>query len=239
MSAKDLNLSFDRELARARSAGADATRGSSERKGGAGRRAGAGAANRRKNQAWQARKPQPWLLPALIVLVNMAFLLVAGLWLTGTDFHRPPTREAAVASAMPMATNELTALQTRLDAIQEQLTVLQSTLEEQQRLLLFSRLEALQSADPDQVNAEDSAATPASSAPAWQINLGHFDTRAEAVAVQSDLGKLGYAASLEAADDGGVRLLLGGFRERKLAELTAKDIMQSTRLNGLWVSGGE
>ncbi len=237
MSDKDLNLSFDRALARAGSADPDATPGSSAGKGSAGRRAA--APNKRKKQVRRAGKTQPWVLPALIVLVNMAFLLLAGLWLTGTGYHRPPTGEAASAATLPMALDGLSNLQTRLDVMQQQLTALQSTLEEQQRLLLFSRLEALQSVDPDQGDAKDSAATPAGSAPAWQINLGHFDTRAEAIAVQGDLDKLGYAAVLEAADDGGVRLLLGGFRERKLAELTANDIMQGTRLNGLWVSGGK
>ena len=75
--------------------------------------------------------------------------------------------------------------------------------------------------------------------PAWQINLGHFDTRDEAVSMQRELAALGYTADIATADDAGVTLLLGGFGERKLAELAAKDIMQRTRLNGLWVSGGK
>ncbi len=242
MSAKDLNLSFDRELARARDASSGPAPVRNERGGIAEQQqpaSGRPPPRKALKRASRPAKTQQWVMPAVIALANMVFLVVAGIWLTGTSYPRVPARDPAAMAAAPQAEADLSSLQTQLDVMQQQLVGLQSTLEEQQRLLLFTRLEAMQPAGADQTDAEDAAASPEKASPAWQINLGHFDTRDEAVSMQRELAALGYTADIATADDAGVTLLLGGFGERKLAELAAKDIMQRTRLNGLWVSGGK
>ncbi|MEZ5569451.1 MAG: hypothetical protein R3E54_14095 [Halioglobus sp.] len=253
MSAKDLNLSLDRKLAHAGAPGKDKTAGVLKR----GRFARLKPVPNLSAEGQQApsRRPTPtgtavagsaasqWLAPALIALVNMLFLLLAGIWLTGTQYSPLTSRAPADATLEAPEAPALTRLQTQLDVMQEQLLTLQATLEEQQRLLLFSRLEAELAAEQGDASPGDAspgaAVSPPASPPGWQIHLGHFATREAAVTLQNDLRRLGYNADIAASttpDDSGVSLLLKGFSERKLAELTAKDIMQSTRLNGLWVS---
>jgi hypothetical protein len=240
MSVKDLNLSLDRQLAHDESA--------LHPPGGADRRPGSGRLKSVAGTAPSGQKPSPrrvragnrnrlWVPTALIALVNMLFLVVAGIWLTGPRLT--PASNAASAAEV-----ELNQLQTQLDVMQEQLVLVQSTLEEQQRLLILRQLETPPEVTPQAAATahEDATAETAPALPTWQVHLGHFATRDEAIALQLDLAQLGYTATIAAAatpDEPGVALLLGGFAERDLAELAAKDIMQRTRLNGLWVSTGE
>lgn len=240
MSTKDLNLSLEHDLADtgyregARGRGSRAASGA----GGRFREGQKAAAARQKPAAGVARKhagPSAWFATG-IALANMLFLLLAGIWLTG--YGQMPATPPAVSMA-PIAEPALTDLRTQLDAVRQQLASVQEVVEAQHQLLVVAQRKFAEAVPAQPAKADAGQAAPD---PLWQVNIGHGHAKEESAVMQRELQALGYAAEITSetrAEGEGYRVLLTGFGDRDVAELTAKDIMARTRFNGLWVSKSE
>lgn len=235
MSAKDLNFSLDR----APPSGGPRDRASRPR-----RPATSGLRAVREPGVAPAGKPAPargrsggaWLA-ATIALANMAFLVLAGLWLSGIG--REPLPERPAADALADATSSLHAVQAQLGELRREVTLLQAAVDAQRQLLVAAHLART---DERGAAGEEPGATAATAAAEqWYINLGHFATRPEAAAQQEKLASLGYTGSVVVAAEGAnpFALRLPGFPARAAAEEAANDIMGRTDLNGLWVTTGD
>ena len=198
----------------------------------------------------------PWILAAAIAVMNMLFLVLAGLWLTGTEFQsRPLPTEVAPQDAS--ASNErLNALGTQMATLNQQMSELRSEIE-QLRAPLPSDITVSTGPDNGKVLGDSaSAATdspladpePADPAPVenavdsprtWQVNLGDFNTRSAAQATLAQLGKIGLQGQIRTDASSGsasYMVTLDNFVQREDAEAVANDIMRKTELNGLWVA---
>lgn len=211
--------------------------------------AGSRAPGRAPRKLRPAVKPgRPWLPVAAIALLNMAFMALAALWLTGstTPFRAPPvmtntTSDAAFAPALGELQAAVTDNTTQLS---EQLHSLQTALREQgQRLATLqaevAQLRAAPAPAPAAGNNPAQAAPPAN---LWHINLGSFSTPQDALELQQRMKALGHAARVQPDRTGSTteyRVLIDGFGDRESADRTAKAIMEQTNLNGLWVWNGE
>ena len=238
MTAKDLHFSFDDALAQSRAAAAAETGISGmqaqERSApvtplrGGGRRTRGGD-----------RHPA-WIVTGLIALLNMAFLFIAALWLTGNTYRVADAAQPVPAAAGNSEGTALADLQASVAATNTRLEELSTIVAAQTELLAAMQDQLAQS--------QVAPAAPASPAPAaseeivhppWRINLGSFPSAAGARRLQDQLASLGYKVRI-APPDGpaqpSYRAWLGGYADRESADAAVHQIMQQTSLTGLWVS---
>jgi len=175
----------------------------------------------------------PWAV-ATIALTNMAFLVLAGLWLSGYGREAPRT-PAPAAGMAPELADALPGVQAQLGELRRELRLLQTAIDAQRQLLVAAHLARSEATATPAPEAAGAATEP----PRWHINLGEFSSRAEAAALGEQLAQLGHPGAVVAADGGPVTLRLAGFGARQEAEAAAAEIMARTSLNGLWVATGE
>lgn len=215
------------------------------------------AATRRT--AWPAQPSRaPWILAAAIAVMNMLFLVLAGLWLTGTGLQGTLAPPGVVAQDAPADNPRLNALGDQLSALNLQMSELRADIE----VLQVPAPSIVSPAVPETIDhsaqtdgiasaaAADPAPDGANTAPApvtetaappqtWQVNLGDFLTRkaAQATLAQlADIGLQGQVRSVDAAGNTTYLVTLDNFLQRTDAEEVANDIMRRTELNGLWVA---
>jgi len=176
-----------------------------------------------------ARNNRQTVLIGFIAIMNMAFLVLAGIWLTGAfpqaRLEAAPTPAVAPAAIQAMAADfdqRLAAMEQSLSSLGEALTVAPAAPSQDQPA-------------SSEVNAEPE---PAAALPQWQVNLGQFTRHSDALAVQEQVKSAGFQATVsqpQGADKGSYQVALAGFGIRLDAEQAAGQIMEKTRLNGLWV----
>ena len=188
--------------------------------------------------------------------MNMLFLVLAGLWLTGTEFQSRPLPTEVAPQDASASNDRLNALGTQMATLNQQMSELRSEIE-QLRAPLPTDITVSPGPDNGQVLDDSaSAATdhplaspePADSMPAqntidtprtWQVNLGDFNTRSTAQATLAQLGKIGLQGQIRTDASSGSPsyvVTLDNFVKREDAEAVANDIMRKTELNGLWVA---
>ncbi|GAB5452986.1 MAG: hypothetical protein Hals2KO_33140 [Halioglobus sp.] len=236
MTAKDLHFSFDSTLAQEAPAAAQTPPGLSS----VAALPGTGKPARR---AQTAKPNRQWLAVTGIALLNMAFLLLAALWLSGNAYQVSDRQPPGITTTNG-TDSALADLHAASDRNEQQLSAVQAALQEQARLLV-----ALQ-AELAQLNAAGAIAPPAASAtavtvaatPDWHINLGAFRTADAARTVLRDVRDKGYSPDVQQEVIGGettYRVVLKGFASREAADAEAHRIMQQTSLSGLWVWDGQ
>ncbi len=236
MTAKDLHFSFDSNLAQEAPAAAQTPPGLSS----VATLPGAGKSARRPQTVKPTRQ---WLAVTCIALLNMAFLVLAALWLSG-NAYQVSDRQPPGITKISGTDSALAGLYAASDRNEQQLGAVQAALQEQARLLA-----ALQ-AELAQLNAAGATAAPAASetvvtvdaAPDWHINLGAFRTADAARTVLRDVRDKGYSPDVQQEVIGGettYRVVLKGFASREAADAEAHRIMQQTSLSGLWVWDGQ
>lgn len=206
----------------------------------------------KRRQPAAVKTNRQWLAVAAIALLNMAFLALAALWLTGNAYQFDGAGSRTANSADAVSASTLAAMQAGLterteqlgqqlgeqlgQQLDPQLQSLQSTLQEQGRLLAALQSEVAQLRGR---LAATAVTTPAqASAKGWHINLGSFPTTRGALELQQQMKAWGHAALVrpETADgETSYRVLIDGFRDRETADNAARKIMEQTNLNGLWV----
>ncbi|MFK7974657.1 MAG: SPOR domain-containing protein [Halioglobus sp.] len=199
-----------------------------------------------------------WLLGAAVALVNMLFLVLAALWLTGTDLKgsfapiHPTTLKSSneLRAAVEEGNKRLASALLELGTIKAQLTKLENSLQttNQPKDRPASPVDKKEPpAKPTastvgtvQRPAAEQEPTPAvSQTISWQVNLGDYASRLEARETQRTLQKLGFQALISSLEvNGAIAYLvnISGFSSREDAESVANEIMVDTQLNGLWVA---
>lgn len=184
------------------------------------------------------------ILVGAIVLANMLFLVLAGLWLTGTDYRgllAPTSIVTATNNELPQLQTMLADIKHRLAAMEQSLVTLQSatapttTPEEAEQPAPASPEPVPQVATADPAPSPPPVEVP----PVWEVNLGDFDTRAEAITSHQQIQALDLEPVISRHRRNGRNLYqvhLTGFSDRQAAEQAANKIMQETSLNGLWVA---
>lgn len=224
----------------------------------------ANAASAKKKRPARSGSPMAMLITTIVV-ANMAFLTLAGLWLTGTDLHGVFAQRGA--GEEPNLGAELAEIRLQLDTIQAQLLTISSLPEpdapapeaaapeqvqnkpagspekphsETQKPDLSEQIAAPESAAP-----KNSAIAPVEVKPApvvtpqWHVHLGDYFTREEAQSTLKTLQTLGLQGEIsqQRVNSRNIFLVnLGGYAEREAAEQIAGRIMAETQLNGLWVA---
>lgn len=215
------------------------------------------AASLSANKTGKKRQKQPrggngqWLLTGVIALANMLFLVLAGLWLTGTDLKgvfsghadTPPYAAGAEPSAWLEANARLTQLSGEIEGLRAQVDSLQTMLIAQPAPV------APKPAEQPAATVSTAAAQPERQEPApllqapepilWQVNLGDYASRKAARVTQQKLQALGLQSTIEQNRENGQTtylVTLAGFERRLEAENVANRIMLETELNGLWVA---
>jgi cell division septation protein DedD len=208
---------------------------------------------------WLTDTKQPFLwLSVALVSVNLVFLLIAGIWLSGLNYQTTGEQNRLGNATNKQFSNKLTSLDEQITEVQQRLDQLALSIREQQQLIansandLNKELETLTSGQAQLTNmlklkAENTAAIDAASkdktpisppAPKkWHVNLGTFSTKEAAVRLQKQLLALGHSVQVNSAsieNKTAYRVQLPGFKDRESAERVAKQIMDKTRLNGLW-----
>ncbi|MFT4518743.1 MAG: hypothetical protein ACI9JM_001128 [Halioglobus sp.] len=186
---------------------------------------------------------RPWtaITVGIIAVANMLFLLTAGIWLSGHSFNPPAQLRPALAEITPELELILVQIDNRLNTIEQQLGGLHLALNEQQSTTVPDsfNIDSHMREALSQYENTPSAPTPA---PGWYINLGNFDGKEVALELQQRLQAIGLQSQIKtsaSADTTSFLVVLPGFSDRESAELAAKQIMEQTDLNSLWVAQEE
>jgi len=244
MSSKDLNLSLDSSLVQPQiqpEPSTHSTQSSSARK-----ISQTALGEERKNPTVQT-----WLTITIatgIVLLNIAFLIWAGLWLNEQGTNQPASTStlngtALSASIKSATTPELRKIEEQLLALHAQVDQLNLRIADQQQILSANLTDIARQLKQQQLETSTKAISPALS-PAkpkpeanWYVNLGTFSSKAAAEKLQQRIKALEYSAVITTAtinNRAAYRVQLPGFLDRDSAENTAQKLMQQTKLNGLW-----
>ncbi|MDX1735817.1 MAG: SPOR domain-containing protein [Halioglobus sp.] len=247
MTAKDLHFSFDSALAQARQADAaprQAPPGLHARPDLAAVTPMYPPGKQRRKKAARGGGNRQWLAVAGIALLNMAFLVLAALWLTGNTYQVAGGGKDAAVDDGDLAPL-LAELRANAHDNGVQMQELQAALQRQGQALaaLRASLAQLQAA-PASAEADTAAQAPKVQADGehWHINLGSFDATQGALDLQQQLKAKGHTAHIRPETANGAttyHVLLEGFRDRDAADAAAQMIMEQTSLSGLWVWRGE
>ncbi len=187
-----------------------------------------------------------FMLIAGVAIVNMAFLLAAGIWLS-TFRHTIATPVAAIATDIAPRL-EILFIDTndRLAALQQQFDQLTLSFNDHQQLTISvdARKKQGETVPPVQnISAEEFLPKEMPiAADNWYVSLGTFSSEADSARVRSQLDSIGQLAQVSRYDDKGkasFELRLAGFKDRESAEMAAGSILEKTNLNGLsvWKDG--
>ena len=240
MSRKDLNLSLDQSMLQhqAQHKPARDTPVASHVRPGLRKKPAGTAPGNRSNWAL--------MLIAGVAIVNMAFLLAAGIWLS-TLQHTIASQTAANATDIaPRLEILLIDTNDRLAALQQQFDELRLSFHDHQQLTasVNARIKQAEAASPVQnMPAEESLPKEMPiAADNWYVSLGTFSSEVDSARVRSQLDSIGQLAQVSRYDDKGkasFELRLAGFKDRESAEVAAGSILEKTNLNGLsvWKDG--
>lgn len=252
MTVKDLHFSFDSALAQAQVPAANQAAPAAPQ----GREPAAGtparAARNRVRNTKEASARRAWITASFVSLVNMAFLVLAALWLTGSNYQVPGLPGFVSPILVPPIQGRdpgpaLHELQSGLDATVGQLADLEGAVAAQSEMLTAIQAQLDRAREPREVPVVAAAAAPppvedlAPVAEDWQINLGSFSSLEDAMNLQAELASIGYAAQVGRPSDPGetaYRVWLGGYENRAAADTVAHKLMAQTSLTGLWVWDG-
>jgi len=195
----------------------------------------------------------PWLASGLIV-INLLFLLLAGLWLSN---HNSQSAEIISPKPMPFNSSDVKTIEDineNLMTLQTKVEQIKLTLHEQQRLIATSSKDL--SNDIEQLNQKldtiklltkekskpapkKEVSKPIAEKPAthWYVNIGTFSSKDAARRLQKQLLTLGHSVQINTTsfdNKPAYRVQLPGFKDREAAESAARQIMEKTNLNGLW-----
>lgn len=195
------------------------------------------------------------ILAVGVAIINMAFLVLAGLWLTGMDlpgqpFRQPPTTAPALGPELAAVNGQLESLGGEIADLRRELASLRgSTAQpatEAAEPTLAPTVAPTNTAPASPASAVAPAPAleePTAAAPAppvhWQVNLGDYSLRRDALATQRRLAALGLESQIRQVMEAGrpvFLVTLENFARREDAESVANDIMVQTELNGLWVA---
>jgi len=236
MTRKDLNLSLDQSLLPPRKA-PESTRGTVTGK-----------------QGRPSSKKQPAITPpkhrknwhtttiAGFAIINMAFLLAAGIWLSTLQHTLAAPIATMITGTVPRIEIMLVDTNDRLDALQRQLYELIVVIDDHQQLT--AAVYAEQEDDQTVLVGENVPASKVSAkeipraADNWYVNLGTFSSEDAADRVRLQLNSTRQQAQISRYDLPGTtsfELRLAGFEDRESAELAAGEVMENTELNGLTI----
>lgn len=179
-----------------------------------------------------------------IAFVNMLFLVLAGIWLSGMPLGTPTQTNSIAAQSASELTLTLTEVNRRLDEINQTLLDLQARAKTRVQPPVAAPFDIngqlRQALSDHESNSDTTAAHKESVAPkSWRVNLGTFSSRDEAAKKQQEIKTAGYHAEISpiARDrQTTFEVVLTGFSNRESAELMANQIMKRANLNSLWVS---
>lgn len=125
--------------------------------------------------------------------------------------------------------------------LNQQLEQFQVSLLDQQRQLISALLDLSENIKQTGSDLEREIAGTTTSAH-WHVNLGTFSTNEAATQLRKQIDAIGYQAEINhvSLDEKIVyRVQLPGYKDRETAEKTAREIMDKTKLNGLWAWEGK
>ncbi|NND68743.1 MAG: SPOR domain-containing protein [Halioglobus sp.] len=252
MTVKDLHFSFDGALAKAQVPANEQAAPSARERREALQRPPAKKTRNKAQGTGEASARRAWITASFVSLVNMAFLVLAGLWLTGTHYQIPglagfiaPLQDEGPGPAIQE-------LPSGLDATAGQLAELRAAVAAQSELLIAIQAQLARSREAQEIPVATAAVeasvpaapseVPAPTAKDWQINLGSFSSAQGAMKLQAELASMGYAAQVSQPGDPGeiaYRVWMGGYENRAAADTVAHQLMDQTSLTGLWVWNGQ
>lgn len=208
-----------------------------------------------RNRSHSAHGNLQWLLTAAVAVVNMLFIGLAALWLTGTDLkgslvHSNTNNAAkteAVIAAVQESNTQMASMVLELSTLKEQLNTLAIEVKKTASSQDQGTLPAASNPIVLPQTAEKAALLPPPIASAvtkpktttWQVNLGDYASRKEARQTQQILQNMGLQTQMNQLQANGTTAYLvsiSGYADRQDAEDVANEIMSDTQLNGLWVA---
>ena len=187
------------------------------------------------------RRNRPSYTATILASANFAFLVLAGLWL----FYQGPGAPDRAYAHNPDTEASLALVTSQLQTLQQQLNALQTGIGEE-RAAALARHEALASHLGNTASRPTDAADAAAGAASeqaelqkgWHINLGTFPNKDAARKLLAQLQALGHRAQIESNNVNKAAIhsvTVPGFQNQEAAEVAAKQLMEKTSLNGLWV----
>jgi hypothetical protein len=242
MTTKDMNLSLGREPIRSKATAAVKTKPQNMGK--------TSDRDQSEDPIRHLGTSSNWPLFAFagLAIANILFMLITGPWLTQRT-RQPPMETQGLT--IEQLNTQLIHVSMQLTSLQQGFKDLQLTVNEQQQLIISTAADITEKTRRLFLEAQK---TPVGSDPVtsttaphpWYINLGVFAGKSEAVMVQQQVKNLGYNADISSVTipnnagsssdtTTGYQLRITGFEDQESAEATAARIMDSSKLNGLWV----
>ena len=236
MTRKDLNLSLNQSLLppeKVQGSTHGATTGKQDRPG----------PKKRPTVATHARR-ENWhtMTIAGFAVLNMAFLLAAGIWLSTLQHTIGAPVTAMTTVTVPRIEIMLVEAHDRLDALRGQLDELVVAIDDHQQFT--ASVYAEKGDDRSMLPDNDDPAKTFSikeipnAADNWYVKLGTFSSEEAAARFSLQLGSTRQISRYDLPGSTSFELRLSGFEERESAEMVAGDIMEQTKLNGLTIWKG-
>ena len=181
-----------------------------------------------------------WLVTITVAVANIVLLGGAGYWLLQNNFLgalQAPAAPADVSRALTLRLNEI---DDKLKTLQVQMDHQLLATDKQQQIILSTQqsvteqlmLLAPKTATSPSIDQKPPPATP------WNVNLGSFQDKKEAIALQQKVQATGYEPDIITHISENMethKVAITGFTDRDSAEAAAKNLMEKTNLNSLWV----
>ena len=181
-----------------------------------------------------------WLVTITVAVANIVLLGGAGYWLLQNNFLgalQAPAAPADVSRALTLRLNEI---DDKLKTLQVQMDHQLLATDKQQQIILSTQqsvteqlmLLAPKTATSPSIDQKPPPATP------WNVNLGSFQDKKEAIALQQKVQATGYEPDIITHIRENMathKVAITGFTDRDSAEAAAKNLMEKTNLNSLWV----
>ncbi len=233
MATKDLNLSLDQSLAPG-----ELSHAAKQKPAFGGEPQQLQSGDRKTAFATSSRRNFAAITISLVVIVNMAFLLLAGIWISTFPGSHAQTNTPSVADATAVVELKIAETNSRLDLLQQQVHELIELIKTQQQFAeasgkVSAEEEPIIKSGADIIDFTNESTNPVDN---WYINLGTFDTEKLASSAQKQLLAMGQQPDIQRTEQVSsttFELVISGFSDRESAELAAGYIMENSDLNGL------
>jgi hypothetical protein len=182
----------------------------------------------------------PWFTAITVAAANIIFLAGASYWLLHDSSLLGPPAPPVPAEVSPALALRLDEIDGKLKTLQVQMDHQLLATDKQQQIMLLTQQDLAKQLlllTPDITIAPTTDEKPLPAA-AWNVNLGSFQNKKEAIAVQQKVQAAGYQSTIKTLTVERItthKLAIAGFVDQNSAEAAAKNLMDKIDLDSIWV----
>lgn len=187
-----------------------------------------------------AKASSPWFAALTVAAANVIFLGGVGYWLFHNNLLWAPPAPPVPLEVSLALTLRLNEIDDKLKSLQVQMDHQLLATDKQHQIVLLTQQDLAKQLvllTPDIATVPATDEKPLAAA-VWNVNLGSFQNKKEAIALQQKVQAAGYQPTIMTLTSDTIttyKLAITGFADQDTAEAAANNLMQKTNLDSLWV----